>query len=85
MSSATHSAITSAQEIPKSLPEISSEAISAGNTILVFGPTINDEQLTSITTQLLKGYNDSATFRLMINQAVEKVIRQKYSLGVLQL
>lgn len=68
-------------DIPKSLEQVTIDAILAGNTVVVFGPEVTTTQLESILSRMKLEYTKSSEFRTRIDQAVAKIdtLRERYS------
>jgi len=60
----------SALQDTRDLPEAARLAVLAGNTHLVFGPSVTLEQLQEIHAALLAQYSDNPEFRATVDQAV---------------
>ncbi len=67
----------SALQDERSLPEAARLAVLAGNTHLVFGPSVTFEQVQEIHTELLAQYSDNPDFRAKVDQAVELGVKFK--------
>lgn len=67
-------------DTPKSLPEVTIEAILAGNTVVVFGPEVTKAELEQILTRMKLEYTSSSEFRERIDQSVTKIqkLREAY-------
>jgi hypothetical protein len=64
--------------VPKSLLNVSREAVLAGNNVLVYGQAVSSEQLLVIAKELAKEYESSPQFKFYVDQSVQKIIEYKY-------
>lgn len=64
----------------RSLIDVTRLAIRAGNHILVYGPGLDLETFDEIKADLGQLYVDSPTFRGSVDQAVNRVLKYKYSM-----
>ncbi len=68
---------------PKDIVSLTTEALYAGNDILVFGRSTAVADLDLVLTELSIKYESDVTFQKRVDQALLKVIRYKLQLGVL--
>ncbi|MFH2118245.1 MAG: glycoside hydrolase family 3 N-terminal domain-containing protein, partial [Candidatus Paceibacterota bacterium] len=66
-----------ATESSKPLSQRAQEALIAGNDVLVFGETINAEQITALVDDLAGRYESEKLFRNRIDEAVLKILALK--------
>jgi beta-N-acetylhexosaminidase len=66
------------------LSEVSTLAIEAGNSVLVYGPTTSVESLDTVLKALTKKYNESAEFRSQVDAQVKKILKIKRPLHQIQ-
>ncbi|PIR58734.1 MAG: hypothetical protein COU69_03955 [Candidatus Pacebacteria bacterium CG10_big_fil_rev_8_21_14_0_10_56_10] len=62
---------------PKSLAQISQEAILAGNDVLVYGLEVTLEELETVKQQLAERYQNSPIFRLAVDDRLERLVNFK--------
>jgi beta-N-acetylhexosaminidase len=62
----------------KSLSQRSIDAVSAGNDVLVFGPTVTAEQLETVYQALLTEYQQNNTFQTLVDRAAFAIVQRKY-------
>lgn len=63
--------------VPKSLVQVSKEAILAGNTVLLYGSSVTNEQLHQVITELSKEYESNEQLRSLVDKSILKVIKYK--------
>ena len=61
----------------KNLTQLASEAILAGNDVLVFGKGVSPTSLEEITLALTNQYEDSENFRRQVDRALAKILKIK--------
>jgi beta-N-acetylhexosaminidase len=71
---------TGAELEVQSLGDVTKRAILAGNNVLVYGPSVNVEQLSEVYDMLIREYNSDGKFKQKVDQSVKKII--SYKLGV---
>lgn len=71
MAAAAYNANT--PETPKSLEQVTIDAILAGNTVVVFGPEVTVDKLEKILSRMKQEYTSSNEFRTRIDTAVLKI------------
>jgi beta-N-acetylhexosaminidase len=67
-------------ETPKTLEQVTIDAILAGNTVVVFGPEVTVQQLEKILSRMKQEYTNSNEFRTRIDVAIDKInsLRAQY-------
>lgn len=68
----------------KSLSLISSEAVFAGNEVLVFGPSVSLSELNEVVARLEARYQNEADFAAKVDQSVQKILKYKKTLNKLE-
>ena len=63
----------------KDLVKVSGEAITAGDEVLIYGPTVTTEELKNIINDLSVRYDSDATFKNLVDEAVLKIVNYKYT------
>lgn len=63
--------------VPKSLVRVSKEAILSGNTVLIYGPSVTQADLSEIVTELVKEYELNPEFKTFVDKSVIKIINYK--------
>lgn len=71
---------TGAKLAEQSLGDVTKRAILAGNNVLIYGSTVNVEQLSEVYDMLIREYNSDGDFKRKVDQSVKKII--SYKLGV---
>lgn len=64
--------------VPKSLVDVSKEAILAGNDVLIYGPSVLIEDIEPIISALTQEYENSEQFKTYVDKSVLKIIEYKY-------
>lgn len=59
------------------LEDVALEAVKAGNTVLLFGPTVTQGEIKIVHDRLLREYNDSFEFRELVNKHVRLIVDYK--------
>jgi beta-N-acetylhexosaminidase len=76
MTAATHSANLQS----KTLSQTAQEALSSGNDLLLFGPSVSPDQLEVVLKDLLAEYNNSAAFRRIVDQHLTRLFTHSLTL-----
>lgn len=66
---------------PKSLIQVSKEAIIAGDEVLIYGQSVNSYDMKEIIFNLAKEYDTNQEFKNLVDKAVEKIIDYKYKVN----
>jgi beta-N-acetylhexosaminidase len=59
------------------LSEVAAQAILSGNQVLIFGPSVTDQQLTKLTNDLALKYQTDELFKEKVNAALTQIINYK--------
>lgn len=59
------------------LEDVALEAVKAGNTVLLFGPTVTQSDVKIVHDRLLREYNNSFEFRELVNKHVRLIVEYK--------
>jgi beta-N-acetylhexosaminidase len=62
---------------PRSLTEVSKQAVLAGNDVLLYGEAVKPAELSEVLVGLVLEYENSEEFKLQINKSLEKIINLK--------
>jgi beta-N-acetylhexosaminidase len=63
--------------VDKNLIRVSLEAIGAGNNVLVYGPGVNQNEITAIIDYLTQVYDENPVFKALVDKSVTKIIKYK--------
>lgn len=82
MKSAFHQpeATDGAELVELTLGDVSKKAVLAGNNVLIYGPSVDLEQMSSVYDMLVREYNSDPEFKKKVDRSVKKIIA--YKLGV---
>ncbi len=64
-------------KVPKSLTQVSKEAVLAGNNVLVYGQSVAQEDLSAVITELSKEYESNPALKALVDKSVLKIIEYK--------
>ncbi len=62
---------------PKNLIQVSQEAVTAGDEVLIYGPTVTREQLNDVIKNLSDKYDNDSGFKNLVDEAVLKIVNYK--------
>jgi len=65
-------------KVNKSLEQVSKAAVLAGNDVLIYGPTVQNDEIIKIVLELVDEYENSIEFKTSVDQSVLKIIEYKY-------
>ncbi len=68
---------TNNPKVPKSLIQVSKEAVLAGNNVLVYGQSVTGEELSTIVSELSKEYENNPQMKTLVDKSVLKIIEYK--------
>jgi beta-N-acetylhexosaminidase len=63
--------------VPKSLVQVSGEAILAGNNVLLYGQSVTQEEISEIITELTREYETNEQLKSLVDKSVLKIIKYK--------
>lgn len=66
---------------PKTLAEVSRDAIRAGNNVLLYGEGVSEAELASVVSQLTREYDANEDFKALVDNSVKKIIEYKHALN----
>jgi beta-N-acetylhexosaminidase len=64
--------------VPKELSLVSKQAVVAGNDVLIYGPSVSQEDLELVINNLVKEYDINSNFKSYVDNSVLKIIEYKY-------
>ncbi len=68
---------TNNPKVPKSLAQASKEAIIAGNTVLLYGQSVSQEELSEVISELEKEYEANPQLKSLVDKSVLKIVKYK--------
>lgn len=63
--------------VPKSLAQVSKEAVLAGNNVLLYGPSVSNSQMQEVISTLAREYDTNVQFKSLVDKSILKVIEYK--------
>lgn len=66
--------------VPKSLLQVSMEAVLAGNDVLLYGAGVSEADLREIVYELAREYSNNPSFKVLVDESVLKIIEYKHEL-----
>ncbi len=67
--------------VGRTLPEVAIRAVAAGNSLLVFGPTTKEDDLTAVVQVLVTAYDQDELIKNQINRSVGAILGVRERLG----